>query len=182
VTRPGIEPGYRPIIKTKHGAEFHAFSSVLPQVGWHQVGTFEVRSVRPDFFGTGSSCQPAANKCGTRNGNDDLFNEKLLREIVAEEVRRVLREEWTEFGRPGGTSEYLPVAEAAARAAVAPATIRVWMAQGRLGRYHAGRELRVLSSELDALMRTPPDVLGAGKRRTPEEEADWYLQRRRNRR
>ena len=42
-----------------------------------------------------------------------LFNEKLLREIVAEEVRRVLREEWAEFGRPGGTSEYLPVAEAA---------------------------------------------------------------------
>jgi len=110
-----------------------------------------------------------------------LFNEKLLREIVAEEVRRVLREEWVEQGRRGGASEYLPVADAAARAAVAPATIRVWMAQGRLSRYHAGRELRVMSSELDALMRTPPEALGPGRRRTPEQEADLYLQRRRNR-
>ena len=79
-------------------------------------------------------------------------------------------------GTTGSASEYLPVAEAAARAAVAPATIRVWMAQGRLGRYHAGRELRVLSSELDALMRTPPEALGPGRQRTPEQEADLYLQ------
>jgi hypothetical protein len=55
------------------------------------------------------------------------------------------------------------------------------MAQGRLGRYHAGRELRVLVSELDALMRTPPEALGPGRQRTPEEEADLYLQRRRTR-
>ena len=109
-----------------------------------------------------------------------VFNEKLLREIVAEEVRRVLRDEWVAQGR-GGDSEYLPVAAAAARARVAPATIRVWMAQGRLGRYHAGRELRVLSSELDALMRTPPEGFSPGRQRTPEEEADLYLQRRRKR-
>jgi len=50
-----------------------------------------------------------------------LFNEKLLREIIAEEVRRVLREELAELSRRGGRPEYLPVAEAAARAAVAPA-------------------------------------------------------------
>ena len=110
-----------------------------------------------------------------------LFSEKLLREIVAEEVRRVLRGEWAEQGRRGGASEYLPVAEAAARAAVAPATIRVWMAQGRLGRYHAGRELRVLASEMDALMRTPPEGFGQGTQRTSEEGADLYLQRRRKR-
>ena len=47
-----------------------------------------------------------------------LFNEKLLREIVAEEVRRVLREELAELSRRGGRPEYLPVAEAAERAAV----------------------------------------------------------------
>jgi len=111
----------------------------------------------------------------------NLFNEKLLREIVAEELRRVLREEWVEQGRRGGASEYLPVADAAARAAVAPATIRVWMAQGRLGRYHAGRELRVLSSELEVLMRKPPEGFGPGRQRTREEEADLYLQRRRKR-
>ena len=59
-----------------------------------------------------------------------LFDERALREIVAEEVRRVLREELSERGRPGSYVEFLPVAEAAARVAVAPATIRVWMAQG----------------------------------------------------
>jgi hypothetical protein len=55
------------------------------------------------------------------------------------------------------------------------------MALGRLGRYRAGRELRVLSTELDGVMRTPPEGFGAGRRRTPEEEADLYLQRRRKR-
>lgn len=110
-----------------------------------------------------------------------LFNEKLLREIIAEEVRRVLREELAELSRRGGRPEYLPVAEAAARAAVAPATIRAWMAQGRLGRYRAVRELRVLSTELESVMRTPPEGFGPGRRRTPEEEADLYLQRRRKR-
>lgn len=110
-----------------------------------------------------------------------LFNEKLLREIIAKEVRRVLREELAELSRRGGRPEYLPVAEAAARAAVGSAAIRAWMALGRLGRYRAGRELRVLSTELDALMRTPPEALGPGKRPTPEEEAARYLQRRRKR-
>ncbi len=110
-----------------------------------------------------------------------LFNERLLREIIAEEVRRVLREELAELSRRGGRPEYLPVAEAAVRAAVAPATIRTWMALGRLGRYRAGRELRVLSTELDSVMRTPPEGFGPGRQRTPEEEADLYLQRRRKR-
>jgi hypothetical protein len=75
-----------------------------------------------------------------------LFDERALRDIVADELRRVLREERSAGARPANDVEYLPVAEAAARAAVAPATIRVWMAQGRLGRYHAGRELRVSRS------------------------------------
>jgi hypothetical protein len=63
-----------------------------------------------------------------------LFNEQLLREIIAEEVRRGLREELAELSRRGGRPEYLPVAE------VAVVTIRTWMALGRLGRYRAGRE------------------------------------------
>src|SRR6187401_3337107 len=105
-----------------------------------------------------------------------LINEKVLREILADEVRRVLREELAELARRGGHPEYLPVAEAATRAAVAPATIRVWMAQGRLGRYHAGRELRVLSSELESAMRRPPEGLGSKRHLTPEQEADLYLE------
>jgi hypothetical protein len=54
-----------------------------------------------------------------------LFDEKALREIVAEELRRVLREERVERGRPANDVEFLPVAEAAAKVAVAPATICV---------------------------------------------------------
>jgi hypothetical protein len=112
-----------------------------------------------------------------------LFDERALREIVAEELRRVLREELTAGSRSANDAEYLPVAEAAARASVAPATIRVWMAQGRLGRYHAGRELRVRGSELADLMRRPALVGGIGNREqlTPEKEADLYLERRRAR-
>jgi hypothetical protein len=107
-----------------------------------------------------------------------LFDEQALRQIVAEELRRVLREE---RGRPSNDGEYLPVAEAAARAAVAPATIRTWMTQGRLRRYYAGRELRVLASELVTLMRTPLGSNHGERRPTPEEEAAAYLEKRRRR-
>jgi hypothetical protein len=112
-----------------------------------------------------------------------LFDEKALRDIVADEVRRVLREERAGYRRPANDGEYLPVAEAAGRAAVAPATIRTWMAQGKLGRYHAGRELRVLWSELATLMRKPPKRSDDGEtdRATPEEEAALYLRRRQKR-
>src|SRR5258708_33754241 len=99
-----------------------------------------------------------------------LFDEAALRQIVVEELRRVLREEQSGAGRPANDGEYMPVAEAAARAAVTPATIRVWMAQGRLHRYYAGRELRVLGSELVALMRRPAKAASTSgdPRPTPE--------------
>jgi hypothetical protein len=109
-----------------------------------------------------------------------LFDERALREIVAEEVRRVLREELLERGRPVGDVEFLPVAVAAARVAVAPATIRGWMAQGPLGRYRAGRELRVRIAELAALMQSPANSnAGNPNESTPEKEAALYLDRRR---
>ena len=112
-----------------------------------------------------------------------LFDEQALRQIVAEELRRVLREEKGGTGRPANDGEYLPVAEAAARAAVTAATIRVWMAQGRLHRYYAGRELRVLGSELAGLLRKPPVSVGAlgDRRSTLEEDAALYLEKRRRR-
>jgi hypothetical protein len=109
-----------------------------------------------------------------------LFDEAALRQIVGEELRRVLREERT-GGRPANDGEYLPVAEAAARAAVTSATIRVWMAQGRLHRYYAGRELRVLGAELTTLMRRPPANARGEVESTPEEEAARYLEKRRRR-
>jgi hypothetical protein len=113
-----------------------------------------------------------------------LIDERAFREMVAEEIRRAIREELGPGGRPGSDDEYLPVAAAAARAAVAPATIRAWMAQGRLRRYYAGRELRVRAPELMALMSTPPVAGDAaeGERSSPEREAELYLARRRQRR
>jgi hypothetical protein len=109
-----------------------------------------------------------------------LFDERALREIVADEVRRVLREELPERGRSVSDAEFLPVVEAASRVVVAPATIRVWMAQGRLGRYRAGRELRVRITELAALMQGPANSnAGNPNESTPEKEAELYLDRRR---
>jgi hypothetical protein len=118
----------------------------------------------------------------TRVDAMSLFDEQVLRQIVAEELRRVLREEHA-AKRPANDVEYLPVAAAAARAAVAPGTIRAWMAQGRLRRYRAGRELRVMASELSALMRSPAvrSAASGDERPTPEEEATRYLERRRRR-
>lgn len=69
------------------------------------------------------------------------------------------------------------VAEAARRIDVAPATVREWIASGRLGRFHAGRELRVNLAELETLLRTAPE----GAPRSPEEEARAFLLRRGNR-
>jgi hypothetical protein len=51
----------------------------------------------------------------------------------------------------------------------------------RLRRYHAGRELRVCSSELAELMRKPRVGGGGGNEKdvSPEEAAGQYLKRRR---
>jgi excisionase family DNA binding protein len=101
-----------------------------------------------------------------------LFDEAAFRAMVAEEVRRVLREE---MQRQPDREEYLPVAEAARIAAVVPDTIRTWIRQGRLTERWAGRELRVIRSELDRLLATPAT---AGGDPTPEEEARRYVRRR----
>jgi excisionase family DNA binding protein len=107
-----------------------------------------------------------------------LFDEDGLRAIIAEEIGKALHRVTASTGgadRP--IEQYLPVAEAARMAAVAPATIRAWMDDGRLARYHAGRELRVRRAELEALLRTSPKDPGASER-SPEAEADRFLQRR----
>ena len=100
-----------------------------------------------------------------------MFDERALRALLADVVRQVLREE-----RPPPTpSEYVSVADAARRAAVTPQTIRTWMSAGRLGRYQAGRELRVKTSELEELLSggaRPKETL------SPEEAAARELRRR----
>jgi hypothetical protein len=106
--------------------------------------------------------------------------ERALRDLVAGEVRRVVREGRAALDGPVDRLEYLPVADAAGQVAVAPATIRTWIAQGKLRRYHAGRVLRVRWSELELLLRSGPE--GLDRRATPEEEAKLYLRRRQERR
>lgn len=102
-----------------------------------------------------------------------LLDENTLRELVRAEVRKAIREEL----RTGSAAmaDYLPVVEAARIAAVAPDTIRIWIGQGRLGRYAAGRELRVKVSELEAFLRSGADGDGA---LSPEEEARRFLARK----
>jgi excisionase family DNA binding protein len=102
-----------------------------------------------------------------------LLDEAALRALIEEVVRKVVREEAV----PGVAAQehYVSVAEAARRIDVASATIREWIQQGRLGRYHAGRELRVRLSELQALVTQG----GRKTEPTPEEAAREFLARRR---
>jgi len=68
------------------------------------------------------------------NATSTTSLEKVLRNLVADEIRHGLREELTALGFASDDQRYLPVAPAAARIAVAPATIRTWIAQGKLRR------------------------------------------------
>jgi excisionase family DNA binding protein len=78
------------------------------------------------------------------------LNPDALVKLVEDAVRRALKEHV-----PQTTEDiYLSVARAADVAEVNPATVRKWVEEGRLGRYRAGRELRVKRSELDRLLAT----------------------------
>ena len=101
-----------------------------------------------------------------------ILDEAGLRALIEEAVRKVVREE-REPGVPAG-EQYISVAEAARRIDVAAATIREWVQDGRLGRYHAGRELRVRVAELQALLTQAERKQEA----TPEQSAREFLARR----
>jgi excisionase family DNA binding protein len=70
---------------------------------------------------------------------------EMIRAIVREEIRAVIAE--------AKGDEWLSTDAAADVARVAPATIRRWVREHRLGEHRAGRMVRVLRSELEALMR-----------------------------
>lgn len=94
---------------------------------------------------------------------------ELIMDLVRDEVRRVL----AETTQP---DEFLTTADAAKVAKVAQGTVRRWIRDGRLAPHHAGRELRVRRSDLDALMHDH----GRGDReRSPEELAEDFVRRRR---
>ena len=101
-----------------------------------------------------------------------ILDEAGLRALIEEAVRKVIREEIAAGAAQRG--EYVSVAEAARQVEVSPATIREWMRDGRLRRYHAGRELRVRTLELQALLTRPERT----EEPTPEEAAREFLARR----
>jgi excisionase family DNA binding protein len=98
----------------------------------------------------------------------------LLVEVVREEVRAALADARATNSEEDG---YLSVQKAAALADVHPDTIRAWIKAGRLRGYRAGRELRVLRSELCHFLEAGDS---ADHRETPEEEAATILARRRS--
>lgn len=104
--------------------------------------------------------------------------EDTIRAVVREELQRVLHEElraaFAETSPPDADG-YFSIASAAAFAEVHPDTVRAWVKSGALPEHRAGRELRVLRSELRAF-------LAAGRsaaRLSAEEEAAAILARRR---
>ena len=69
-----------------------------------------------------------------------ILDEKALLHVITDAVRQVVREELSKVPE---RSEYLSVREAAEIADVIPGTIRSWIETGKLGRYQAGRHVRV---------------------------------------
>ncbi len=101
-----------------------------------------------------------------------ILDEKALLHVITDAVRQVVREELSKVPE---RSEYLSVREAAEIADVIPGTIRSWIEAGKLGRYQAGRHVRVKRSELDALLRQPSTT---DREASPEEQAFAAFRRR----
>ncbi len=108
--------------------------------------------------------------------------EETLRLMMREELKSFLRTELLPLladARCAKQEEdgYLAIQRAAEFADVHPDTIRVWIKAGRLRGYHAGRELRVLRSDLRRFLEVGDVVEG---RPTAEEEAAMILGRSRS--
>lgn len=78
------------------------------------------------------------------------IDEQALRTTLPDLVRQVLREQTAP--PPPSEDGFFTTKEAADWARVNPATIRQWIKLGRLGRFRAGRSLRVSRCELRALV------------------------------
>ena len=101
-----------------------------------------------------------------------ILDEKALLHVITDAVRQVVREELSKVPE---RNEYLSVREAAEIADVIPGTIRSWIEAGKLGRYQAGRHVRVKRSDLDALLDKPVAV---DREASPEEQAFASFRRR----
>ena len=95
--------------------------------------------------------------------------------VITDAVRQVVREELSKVPE---RSEYLSVREAAQIADVIPGTIRSWIEAGKLGRYQAGRHVRVKrwSSTRSSVSRARPIGKSALKsRHSPLFAGDRYV-------
>lgn len=104
-----------------------------------------------------------------------LFNEAELRDIIRDEVRTAIRQELGK--KPATVGEFVSVADAAQIASVATQTIRVWVREGRLTGYHAGRVLRVRRAELEDFLAAGPSP-SSTTQMSPEELADRDFRQR----
>jgi excisionase family DNA binding protein len=90
---------------------------------------------------------------------DDSLRE-LITEVVRDEIKRALAELVP-------APERLSTADAAREARVHPRTLRRWIRDGKLRCEHAGREIRIKRSDLNAALRSSPT-----RTLTPEQMAD----------
>jgi excisionase family DNA binding protein len=109
-----------------------------------------------------------------------IVNEEELRQLIQDVVRAVLRDELKAVAQSMPADSFLPVSEAARVAGVAPGTIRAWIGEGRLRRYHAGRVLRVMRRELEEYLTDPSLETDANV--TPEMRAMSIFNNRHKRR
>lgn len=102
--------------------------------------------------------------------------EIAFRKIVADIVREELHVALSRFNEqsPDPGRRYVSAAQAATIANVSQGTIRVWIRQGRLHEYRAGRVLRISIDDLHAFMEAKP----AESEETPEELAVQFVERR----
>ena len=81
--------------------------------------------------------------------------ETVFRKIVADVIREELHAAFAHFFKKQGPEagrQYVSAAKAAAIAAVSQGIIPIWIRQGRLHEYRAGRVLRISIDELRAFM------------------------------
>ena len=76
---------------------------------------------------------------------------KIVTDVVREELHAAIAHFSNEQG-PDAGRRYVSAARAAAIADVSQGTIRIWIRQGRLHEYRAGRVLRISIDELRAFM------------------------------
>lgn len=102
--------------------------------------------------------------------------EGALRKIIADVVREELRAaspQATPRYSPGTGVRYVSPMQAATIASVSPAAVRIWIRQGRLRAFQAGRLIRVSLDDLHAFL----EPKSYDSPRTLVEEADPALGR-----